>query len=37
MQRAKQFKEGTIKKGEDGRDWIVKKVTGNKFRWVRYN
>ena len=35
-QSSKLFKIGTIKKGNDGNKWIVKKV-GKSVRWIKYN
>ena len=35
-QSSKLFKIGTIKRGNDGNKWIVKKF-GKSFRWVKYN
>ena len=35
--RAKEYKEGTVMKGSDGNDWIVKKVRENVFKWVKHN
>ena len=35
--KAREFKVGTVMTGEDGREWIVKKVKDKNFRWVRYN
>ena len=35
--RAKEYEEGTVMKGADGNEWIVKKVKGNVFKWVKHN
>ena len=32
---ATQFSEGTIKKGNDGNQWIIKRI-GNSNRWVKF-
>lgn len=34
---ASDFPEGTIKIGNDGQDWVVKKVSGGSQRWVPYS
>ena len=37
MAKAKEFRVGTVMKGEDGKEWMVKKMKGDKFKWVRNN
>jgi len=33
--KAKEYKEGTVMKGEDGKKWRVKQVKKGVFKWVR--
>lgn len=32
---AKEFKEGTVKKGLDGKKWMVKRIANGTVKWVR--
>jgi len=34
---ASDFPEGTIRKGNDGQNWVVKKISTGLQRWVPYN
>lgn len=34
---ASDFPEGTIRKGNDGQNWVVKKISTGSQRWVPYN
>ena len=34
---ASDFPEGTIKRGNDKRSWVIKKVSAGSQRWVPYN
>lgn len=37
LQKAKEYKEGTKMKGQDGNTWVVKKVNDHSYKWIKTN
>jgi hypothetical protein len=33
--KAKEYKDGTVMKGEDGNMWEVKKINSNTYKWIK--